>query len=194
MASATDEPVWVQLDATQPDDWSAAVVTGRASGDSSVEILTEGGARAVVPTARVFARNAEEQDAVADLAQLVHLSEPCLLHVLACRYSSQAIYTYTGSILIALNPWRPVESLYSAEQLASYRGAALGARAPHLFALADSAYRGLLQDGDDQTILVSGESGAGKTESTRRLLEFLVAASSRGGAAGRGARGRKAME
>ena len=76
-------------------------------------------------------------------------------------------------------PWKSLDGLYAESQLAAYRNQPLGEKPPHLYALADSAYRGLVQDGDDQTILVSGESGAGKTESTRRLLEFLVAVSSR---------------
>ena len=79
------------------------------------------------------------------LAQLVHLSEPCLLHTLGCRYSEGAIYSYTGTILIALNPWRELLSLYSEEQLARYRDQPLGSMPPHLFAVADSAFRGMRQ-------------------------------------------------
>ena len=173
-----DEAVWVRLDTARPDEWCAASLTSRR-GDA-VEVITDGGARAIVPQDRAVPRNSEDQDDVRDLSQLVHLSEPCLMHALACRYASGHIYTNTGSILIALNPWKPCEQLYSAEQVEAYRGTAMGSMPPHLFAVADTAYRGLLQDGDDQTILVSGESGAGKTESTRRLLEFLVAASSSG--------------
>ena len=175
--AANDERVWAQISTSQPDDWLPATLLSRTA--DSVELLTDAGERAVVPATQVQPRNGEEQDLVADLAQLVHLSEPCVLHALGSRYTAGDIYTYTGSILIALNPWKSVEDLYTADQLAAYRGQALGARAPHLFALADSAYRGLVQEGDDQTILVSGESGAGKTESTRRLLEFLVFVSSR---------------
>ena len=189
-----DDKVWARLDATSQDDWQPATVLSRDVGarqpdaaESNVEIVTDGGERAVLPAGRVTPRNAEDQDRVPDLAQLVHLSEPCLLHALAERYADGDIYTYTGSIMIALNPWKPVEQLYTPEQLAAYRSQPLGSLPPHLFALADAAYRGLVQDGDDQTILVSGESGAGKTESTRRLLEFLVFVSSR--AAGRPAGG-----
>ena len=126
-----DERVWALLDPSRPDEWHPATLLSRAAGDD-VEVLTDDGQRAVVPVGRAVPRNSEEQDRVADLAQLVHLSEPCLLHALASRYAAGDIYTYTGSILIALNPWQAVDPLYSAEQLAAYRGQPLGAQAPRL--------------------------------------------------------------
>ena len=185
---ASSEAVWACLDPST-DDWQPASVVARHGSTNTVEVLFDSsGARHMLPPAQVLPQNGPEQDRTPDLAQLVHLSEPCLLHTLGCRYSEGAIYTYTGTILIALNPWREL-SLYSEEQLACYRDQPLGALPPHLFAIADLAYTGMRQERDDQTILVSGESGAGKTESTRRLLEYLVAASSRQLAAGGGGGG-----
>lgn len=83
---------------------------------------------------------------------------------------------------MAVNPWRPLDSLYSRDTIAAYRRASRDAMPPHIFAIAEAAYLGLMQDGYDQTILVSGESGAGKTESTRHLMEFFSAAVTPGSA------------
>ena len=139
--AANEELLWAQLSTDQPDDWLPATLLSREA--ETVELLTDAGQRAVLPAAQVLPRNSAEQDLVPDLAQLVHLSDPCLMHALERRYAAGSIYTYTGSILIALNPWKSVEPLYAADQLAAYRGQPLGAKDPHLFALADAAYRGL---------------------------------------------------
>ena len=136
------EPCWATLD-LDADEWQPATVVTR--GAAGVEVLFDSsGSRATLPPAQVLPQNGPEQDHTPDLAQLVHLSEPCLLHTLGCRYSEGAIYTYTGTILIALNPWREL-SLYSEEQLARYRDQPLGSMPPHLFAVADSAFRGMRQ-------------------------------------------------
>ena len=125
------------------DEWEPATVVAR--GAAGVEVLFDSsGSRAMLPPAQVLPQNGPEQDHTPDLAQLVHLSEPCLLHTLGCRYSEGAIYTYTGTILIALNPWREL-SLYSEEQLVRYCDQPLGSMPPHLFAIADSAFRGMRQ-------------------------------------------------
>ena len=136
------EPCWATLDLAA-DEWQPATVVTR--GVAGVEVLFDtSGSRATLPPAQVLPQNGPEQDHTPDLAQLVHLSEPCLLHTLGCRYSEGAIYSYTGTILIALNPWREL-SLYSEEQLARYRDQPLGSMPPHLFAVADSAFRGMRQ-------------------------------------------------
>ena len=136
------EPCWATLDLAA-DEWQPATVVTR--GAAGVEVLFDtSGSRATLPPAQVLPQNGPEQDHTPDLAQLVHLSEPCLLHTLGCRYSEGAIYSYTGTILIALNPWREL-SLYSEEQLARYRDQPLGSMPPHLFAVADSAFRGMRQ-------------------------------------------------
>ena len=139
---ASPEPCWATLDLSS-DDWQPGTVVAR--GAAGVEVLFDSsGSRATLPPAQVLPQNGPEQDHTPDLAQLVHLSEPCLLHTLGCRYSEGAIYSYTGTILIALNPWREL-SLYSEEQLARYRDQPLGSMPPHLFAIADLAFRGMRQ-------------------------------------------------
>ncbi|VFQ96683.1 unnamed protein product, partial [Cuscuta campestris] len=82
--------------------------------------------------------------------------------------------TYTGNILIAVNPFKRLPELYGKCVMEKYRGTALGELSPHPFAIADAAYRQMINDGISQSILVSGESGAGKTESTKMLMNYLA--------------------
>ncbi|XP_010540938.1 PREDICTED: myosin-14 isoform X2 [Tarenaya hassleriana] len=82
--------------------------------------------------------------------------------------------TYTGNILIAVNPFRKLPHLYNSHMMAQYKGVAFGELSPHPFAVADAAYRLMIHEGISQSILVSGESGAGKTESTKLLMRYLA--------------------
>ncbi|KAG4184940.1 hypothetical protein ERO13_A09G201100v2 [Gossypium hirsutum] len=82
--------------------------------------------------------------------------------------------TYTGNILIAVNPFRRLPHLYSSHMMEQYKGAAFGELSPHPFAVADASYRHMINEGISQSILVSGESGAGKTESTKMLMRYLA--------------------
>ena len=111
----------------------------------------------------------------ADLSLLAHLDEPNILHALAVRFERDEIYTACGPILVAVNPWRRLPHLYSATVFEQYLGMPANAP-PHPYALAASAYRGMRR-GEAQAILVSGESGSGKTETTKLLLRFLAACS-----------------
>ncbi|KAJ8602865.1 hypothetical protein CTAYLR_008947 [Chrysophaeum taylorii] len=111
-----------------------------------------------------------------DMVRLNDLSEGPLLHNLRRRYGADKIYTWVGSILIALNPFR-VLPLYSPEVVSRYlKGNENG---PHCYGIASMAYQGLL-NGKSQAICISGESGAGKTESMKLMLQFLAEASGRG--------------
>lgn len=157
--------------------WSAGQRVPAANRNAA-EVLRDGEEdSAIVPVEQVASRNGADQDLVPDLAQLVHLSEPCLLHTLARRYATESIYTYTGRIVIALNPfsWTVSRPLYAPSLRRHYRrdddnGAALP---PHLFALAERAHRAVRRGAGDQTVLVSGESGAGKTEAVKLLMQYL---------------------
>ncbi|MBA0802680.1 hypothetical protein Gohar_012957, partial [Gossypium harknessii] len=93
--------------------------------------------------------------------------------------------TYTGNILIAVNPFRRLPHLYDSHMMAQYKGAAFGELSPHPFAVADAAYRLMMNEGISQSILVSGESGAGKTESTKLLMRYLAYMGGRAAAEGR---------
>eukprot|EP00898_Chlorokybus_atmophyticus_P006930 jgi/Chlat1/7238/Chrsp58S09133 len=111
---------------------------------------------------------------VDDMTTLSYLHEPGVLHNLAMRYGLDEIYTYTGSILIAVNPFRRLPHLYNVHMMEQYKGVPLGELSPHVFAVADAAYRQMFQDKKSQSILVSGESGAGKTETTKLIMQYLA--------------------
>uniref|UniRef100_A0A8R7P162 Myosin-J heavy chain n=1 Tax=Triticum urartu TaxID=4572 RepID=A0A8R7P162_TRIUA len=111
---------------------------------------------------------------VEDMTRLAYLHEPGVLRNLKSRYGMNEIYTYTGNILIAVNPFQRLPHLYNDHMMEMYKGAEFGELSPHPFAMADRAYRLMMNYGTSQAILVSGESGAGKTESTKMLMQYLA--------------------
>ncbi|XP_053315052.1 unconventional myosin-VIIb [Spea bombifrons] len=113
---------------------------------------------------------------VEDMIRLGELNEAGIVHNLHIRYKENNIYTYTGAILVAVNPYEELP-LYNTEQIQLYRNRRIGELPPHLFALADSCYFNMQRNKVDQCCVISGESGAGKTESTKLMLQFLASAS-----------------
>ncbi|KAF1897625.1 hypothetical protein Lal_00032382 [Lupinus albus] len=100
---------------------------------------------------------------VCDMSKLAYLHEPGVLYNLACRFSLNEIYTYTWNILIAVNSFQRLPNLYDIHTMEQYKGAEFGELSPHLFAVADTCYRAMINENGGQSILVSGESGACKT-------------------------------
>ena len=101
------------------------------------------------------------------------MNEGTLLHNLKLRYMKDVIYTYTANILIAMNPYHSLD-IYRETDIKRYQGKSLGVLEPHVYAIADKAYRDMRNLGLSQSIMCSGESGAGKTESTKHLLRYLT--------------------
>ncbi|KAK4321632.1 hypothetical protein Pmani_007579 [Petrolisthes manimaculis] len=118
---------------------------------------------------------AEEDDAkdVDDNCALMYLNEATLLNNVRLRYNRDKIYTYVANILIAVNPYIDISKLYSLDTIKKYQGKSLGQMPPHVFAVADKAFRDMKVLKQSQSIIVSGESGAGKTESTKYILRYL---------------------
>lgn len=114
-----------------------------------------------------------------DLCQLPDLNETSLLENLKARFQNGHIYTYVGSILIALNPFR-YYPIYNPKYVNLYQNRRLGELPPHIFAVADAAYHTMLREKRNQCIVISGESGSGKTESTNFLLHHLTALTKKG--------------
>lgn len=138
-----------------------------------------------------------------DLGQLPLLHEPAVLHALELRFQGDCVYTLTGPMLLAVNPFKPLPQLYGSERLNAYikeasnnEGKANKARAengengeeeegktkeePHIYQVAKAAYEGVWHRSLGQTVLVSGESGAGKTETTKFVMRFLALAGAGG--------------
>ncbi|KAM8953167.1 unconventional myosin-VIIb [Pelodytes ibericus] len=113
---------------------------------------------------------------VEDMIRLGDLNEAGIVHNLHIRYKEKKIYTYTGAILVAVNPYEELP-VYNTEQIQQYRNRRIGDLPPHIFALADACYFNMQKNKADQCCVISGESGAGKTESTKLMLQFLASAS-----------------
>ncbi|GMI96153.1 myosin XI B, ARABIDOPSIS THALIANA MYOSIN XI B, MYOSIN XI-8, MYOSIN XI B [Hibiscus trionum] len=162
--------VWVE----DPDDaWLDGEVT-EVKGDD-IKINSTSGKQIVAKSASVYPKDPEFPSCgVDDMTKLAYLHEPGVLQNLKCRYDINEIYTYTGNILIAVNPFRRLPHLYSNHMMEQYKGASFGELSPHPFAVADSSYRSMINEKISQSILVSGESGAGKTESTKSLMRYLA--------------------
>ncbi|SCU82078.1 LAFA_0C08944g1_1 [Lachancea sp. 'fantastica'] len=119
-------------------------------------------------------RNPPILEAIEDLTSLSYLNEPAVLHAIKTRYGQLNIYTYSGIVLIATNPFDRVEQLYSQDMIQAYAGRRRGELEPHLFAIAEEAYRLMKNDKQNQTIVVSGESGAGKTVSAKYIMRYFA--------------------
>ncbi|XP_054903546.1 unconventional myosin-IXb isoform X5 [Poeciliopsis prolifica] len=123
------------------------------------------------------------QDDFADLCNLPVLSEDSILNNLRSRFYKKKIYTYAGSILIAINPFKFLP-IYNPKYVKMYENHQLGKLEPHIFAIADVAYYAMLRKRVNQCIVISGESGSGKTQSTNFLIHCLTALSQKGYASG----------
>ncbi|GAM17155.1 hypothetical protein SAMD00019534_003300 [Acytostelium subglobosum LB1] len=164
--------VWV------PDaqlEWVAADVMSVSENELSVMVRIRDDDRELsFHRDKVFLQNPEILEGIDDLAGLSHLHEAAILHNLHHRYNINTIYTYIGKILIAINPYTSLP-LYGREMISAYYGKQLGALEPHVYAVAEDAFKDMRYDGSSQSILVSGESGAGKTETTKFLLQYFAA-------------------
>ncbi|KFO18886.1 Myosin-13 [Fukomys damarensis] len=122
---------------------------------------------------QVFPMNPPKFDKIEDMAMMTHLHEPAVLYNLKERYAAWMIYTYSGLFCVTINPykWLPV---YNPEVVAAYRGKKRQEAPPHIFSISDNAYQFMLTDRDNQSILITGESGAGKTVNTKRVIQYFA--------------------
>ncbi|XP_076004168.1 unconventional myosin-XV [Genypterus blacodes] len=109
-----------------------------------------------------------------DLTQLPELNETTVLMNLKKRYDQELIYTYIGSILMSVNPYKLL-NIYGTDMVLQYEGHGLSDNPPHLFAIANLSYNTMMDAKKDQCIVISGESGSGKTEATKLILRYLTA-------------------
>ncbi|KAG2577967.1 myosin-11-like isoform X1 [Panicum virgatum] len=150
------------------------------------EIQATNGKKIVANLSKLYPKDMEAAaGGVDDMTKLSYLHEPGVLQNLSTRYELNEIYTYTGNILIAVNPFQRLPHLYDPHMMQQYKGAPFGELSPHVFAVADVAYRAMINENKSNAILVSGESGAGKTETTKMLMRYLAYLGGRAATEGR---------
>ncbi|XP_011309584.1 myosin heavy chain 95F isoform X1 [Fopius arisanus] len=164
-----NQQVWVR-DATE--GFIIGKFTDMVDGDALIVPLDPKFQQRTCPLDEVYPAGEYTKD-VEDNCALMYLNEATLLNNIRTRYFKDRIYSYVANILIAVNPYCPVKDLYSPKMIKSYQGKSLGETPPHVFAIADKSFRDMKVFKQSQSIIVSGESGAGKTESTKYLLRYL---------------------
>ncbi|XP_004619918.2 myosin-14 isoform X2 [Sorex araneus] len=154
----------------------------REEGEEEAEVeLAESGRRLRLPRDQIQRMNPPKFSKAEDMAELTCLNEASVLHNLRERYYSGLIYTYSGLFCVVINPYKQLP-IYTEAIVEMYRGKKRHEVPPHVYAVTEGAYRSMLQDREDQSILCTGESGAGKTENTKKVIQYLahVASSPKG--------------
>ncbi|XP_059633321.1 myosin-1-like [Cornus florida] len=158
---------WFQL---PNGNWELGKILS-TSGTETVISLSEGKVLKVNPESLVPA-NPDILDGVDDLMQLSYLNEPSVLYNLQYRYNRDLIYTKAGPVLVAINPFKKVP-LYGNDYIEAYKRKSM--ESPHVYAITDTAIREMIRDEVNQSIIISGESGAGKTETAKIAMQYLAA-------------------
>ncbi|XP_062362372.1 myosin-1B-like isoform X4 [Cinclus cinclus] len=153
------------------ESYVKSTITSRESG--KITVKTEGGETLTVKEDQIFSMNPPKYDKIEDMAMMTHLHEPAVLYNLKERYAAWMIYTYSGLFCVTVNPykWLPV---YNPEVVLAYRGKKRQEAPPHIFSISDNAYQFMLTDRENQSILITGESGAGKTVNTKRVIQYFA--------------------
>ncbi|XP_035769815.1 myosin-10 isoform X6 [Neolamprologus brichardi] len=174
--------VWVP---SEKQGFESASIREERGDEVEVE-LTDSQRRVTLSREEVQRMNPPRFSKVEDMADLTCLNEASVLHNLRERYYSGLIYTYSGLFCVVVNPYKNLP-IYTESIVEMYRGKKRHEMPPHIYAISEAAYRSMLQDREDQSILCTGESGAGKTENTKKVIQYLahVASSHKGGTLGR---------
>uniref|UniRef100_A0A8C5BZF5 Myosin heavy chain, fast skeletal muscle-like n=1 Tax=Gadus morhua TaxID=8049 RepID=A0A8C5BZF5_GADMO len=154
------------------------VLQNKEGGKATVKTLC--GKVLTVKEEEIYPMNPPKYDKIEDMAMMTHLNEPTVLYNLKERYAAWMIYTYSGLFCVTVNPykWLPV---YDAVVVAGYRGKKRIEAPPHIFSISDNAYQAMLTDRENQSILITGESGAGKTVNTKRVIQYFATIAVAGG-------------
>ncbi|KAL1774170.1 unconventional myosin-VIIa isoform X2 [Sigmodon hispidus] len=177
-ALAEGDYVWMDLKSGQEFDVPIGAVVKLCDSGQIQVVDDEGNEHWISPqnATHIKPMHPTSVHGVEDMIRLGDLNEAGILRNLLIRYRDHLIYTYTGSILVAVNPYQLL-SIYSPEHIRQYTNKKIGEMPPHIFAIADNCYFNMKRNSRDQCCIISGESGAGKTESTKLILQFLAAIS-----------------
>ncbi|CAF1220495.1 unnamed protein product [Adineta steineri] len=145
--------------------------------DDQVTVKTSKGEVKTLKKDDVQQMNPPKYSCSDDMADLTYLNDASVLANLRDRYSRWLIYTYSGLFCVVINPYKRLP-IYTMKVVLAYRGRKRTEVAPHLYAISDNAYSNMLRDRENQSMLITGESGAGKTENTKKVIQYfaLVAA------------------
>uniref|UniRef100_A0A8C4DXF1 Myosin-7 n=1 Tax=Dicentrarchus labrax TaxID=13489 RepID=A0A8C4DXF1_DICLA len=171
---ASTRPFDIKKECFVPDpveEFVKATINSR-DGDK-VTVETQHGKTVTVKDSQILQQNPPKFDKIEDMAMLTFLHEPAVLFNLKERYAAWMIYTYSGLFCVTVNPykWLPV---YNQEVVVAYRGKKRSEAPPHIFSISDNAYQYMLADRENQSILITGESGAGKTVNTKRVIQYFA--------------------
>uniref|UniRef100_A0A7E4ZQZ6 Myosin-3 n=1 Tax=Panagrellus redivivus TaxID=6233 RepID=A0A7E4ZQZ6_PANRE len=147
-------------------------VTGTA-GDN-VTITTNRGNEVTLKKELVQEMNPPKFEKTEDMSNLTFLNDASVLYNLRARYAAMLIYTYSGLFCVVINPYKRLP-IYTDSVARMFMGKRKTEMPPHLFAVSDEAYRNMLQDHENQSMLITGESGAGKTENTKKVIAYFAA-------------------
>lgn len=165
-----EEEVWIQAEIVTANEKEIIVKTVE---DPDGRIVLPPNEPLPLRSMDIF--TSEGLTALDDLTQLTHLHEPAVLSSLQNRFDVDKIYTFTGPILIALNPFKHIRNLYDEDVLRSFISTK-PISTPHVFNTSNASFRGICDRHKCQTVLISGESGAGKTVTTKHVMKFLAIA------------------
>jgi len=144
-----------------------------ADGDNIVVKRVKDNEEVTVTKDQCEQMNPPKYEKCMDMANLTYLNEASVLYNLRARYEATLIYTYSGLFCVVVNPYRRLP-IYNDTCIRLFRGKRKIEMPPHLFAIVDNAYQNMLQEHDNQSMLITGESGAGKTENTKKVVMYIA--------------------
>ncbi|XP_073347190.1 myosin-7-like [Pagrus major] len=153
------------------EEFVKATISSR-DGDK-VTVETYHGKTVTVKDSLILQQNPPKFDKIEDMAMLTFLHEPAVLFNLKERYAAWMIYTYSGLFCVTVNPYKGLP-VYNQGVVVAYRGKKRSEAPPHIFSISDNAYQYMLADRENQSILITGESGAGKTVNTKRVIQYFA--------------------
>ncbi|XP_073800856.1 myosin-11 isoform X2 [Danio rerio] len=169
---STRKMVWIP---SERDGFQSASIKEETGNEVVVEL--DNGQKVTVSKDDIQKMNPPKFNKVEDMAALTCLNEASVLHNLRERYFSGLIYTYSGLFCVVINPYKMLP-IYSEKIIEMYKGKKRHEVPPHIYSVTDNAYRNMLQEREDQSILCTGESGAGKTENTKKVIQYLAVVAS----------------
>merc|ERR1712240_457344 len=161
---------WIATAATDAEGYVAAEIEG-TNGDM-VQLVVRG-EKMEKKKEECDQMNPPKYEKCTDMSNLTFLNEASVLYNLRARYAAGLIYTYSGLFCVAINPYKRLP-IYLDTVVSMYRGKRRPEMPPHIFAIVDNAYQNMLIDHDNQSMLITGESGAGKTENTKKVIQYIA--------------------